>query len=189
MTCPSCEHHVERALRSAGATDATADFRRNEVVFAFAGEPDETSFKEAVKSSGYTPGVMQVLPSTGKNLGVGDIKLAEPNVHAGVKYIRLIIDRYYANEPMDEMNKILFAFAAYNAGPTRIAELRGRAKRQGLDPNVWFDNVEFVAAERIGRETVQYVKNIYKYYIAYKLLEESRLAKQAVKQSVNRKGR
>jgi membrane-bound lytic murein transglycosylase MltF len=149
----------------------------------------ESRLDQSKRSAAGAIGVMQVLPSTGKNLGVGDIKLAEPNVHAGVKYIRLIIDRYYANEPMDEMNKILFAFAAYNAGPTRIAELRGRAKRQGLDPNVWFDNVEFVAAERIGRETVQYVKNIYKYYIAYKLLEESRLAKQAVKQSVNRKGR
>ena len=110
-------------------------------------------------------------------------------MHAGVKYIRMIIDRYYANEPMDEMNRVLFAFAAYNAGPTRIAELRRRASTQRLDPNVWFDNVEFVAAERIGRETVQYVKNIYKYYIAYKLLEESRLAKQAVKQAVDRKAR
>jgi membrane-bound lytic murein transglycosylase MltF len=149
----------------------------------------ESQLDQSKRSAAGAIGVMQVLPSTGKKLGVGDITLAEPNVHAGVKYIRLIIDRYYANEPMDEMNKVLFAFAAYNAGPTRIAELRRRASRRGLDPNVWFDNVEFVAAERIGRETVQYVKNIYKYYIAYKLLEESRLAKQAVKQAVNRKAR
>jgi membrane-bound lytic murein transglycosylase MltF len=149
----------------------------------------ESLLDQSKRSAAGAIGVMQVLPSTGKNLGVGDITLAEPNVHAGVKYIRMIIDRYYANEPMDEMNRVLFAFAAYNAGPTRIAELRRRASRQGLDPNVWFDNVEFVTAKRIGRETVQYVKNIYKYYIAYKLLEESRLAKQAVKQSVNPKAR
>ena len=149
----------------------------------------ESRLDQSKRSAAGAIGVMQVLPSTGRNLGVGDITLAEPNVHAGVKYIRMIIDRYYANEPMDEMNRVLFAFAAYNAGPTRIAELRRRSSRQGLDPNVWFDNVEFVAAERIGRETVQYVKNIYKYYIAYKLLEESRLAKQAVKESVNRKAR
>jgi len=149
----------------------------------------ESRLDQSKRSAAGAIGVMQVLPSTGRNLGVGDIALAEPNVHAGVKYIRMIIDRYYANEPMDEMNRVLFAFAAYNAGPTRIAELRRRASRQGLDPNVWFDNVEFVAAERIGRETVQYVKNIYKYYIAYKLLEESRLAKQAIKQAVNPKAR
>jgi membrane-bound lytic murein transglycosylase MltF len=149
----------------------------------------ESQLDQSKRSAAGAIGVMQVLPSTGKTLGVGDITLAEPNVHAGVKYIRLIIDRYYANEPMDEMNRVLFAFAAYNAGPTRIAELRRRASRQGLDPNIWFDNVEFVTAERIGRETVQYVKNIYKYYVAYKLLEESRLAKQAAKQGVNRKAR
>jgi len=145
----------------------------------------ESRLDQSRRSSGGAIGVMQVLPSTGKELGVGDITLTEPNVHAGVKYIRLMIDRYYANEPMDEMNKVLFAFAAYNAGPGRIGDLRRRAAKRGLDPNVWFDNVELLAAERIGRETVQYVSNIYKYYIAYKLIEESRLAKQAAKQGVN----
>jgi membrane-bound lytic murein transglycosylase MltF len=149
----------------------------------------ESQLDQSKRSSAGAIGVMQVIPSTGKKLAVGDITLTEPNVHAGVKYIRLLIDRYYANEPMDEMNKTLFAFAAYNAGPRRIGDLRKRAEKRGLDPNVWFDNVEFVAAERIRRETVQYVSNIYKYYIAYKLLEESRLAKQAAKQAVDGKTR
>jgi membrane-bound lytic murein transglycosylase MltF len=149
----------------------------------------ESQLDQSKRSSAGAIGVMQVLPSTGKKLAVGDITLTEANVHAGVKYIRLLIDRYYANEPMDEMNKTLFAFAAYNAGPRRIGDLRKRAEKRGLDPNVWFDNVEFVAAERIGRETVQYVSNIYKYYIAYKLLEESLLAKQAAKQAVDGKTR
>jgi membrane-bound lytic murein transglycosylase MltF len=149
----------------------------------------ESRLDQSKRSPAGAIGVMQVLPSTGKNLGVGDIRQTEPNVHAGVKYIRLMIDRYYVNEPMDEMNKVLFAFAAYNAGPTRIADLRRRAEKRGLDPNVWFDNVELVAAERIGRETVQYVSNIYKYYTAYKLLEESRLAKKAAKQAVDGKKR
>jgi hypothetical protein len=39
----------------------------------------------------------------------------------------------------------------------------------GLDPNLWFGNVENAAAAIIGRETVQYVSNIYKYYIAYSM--------------------
>jgi membrane-bound lytic murein transglycosylase MltF len=73
---------------------------------------------------------------------------------------------------MDALNKGLFAFASYNAGPGRLRQLRAEAKRRGLDPNVWFNNVERVAAEKIGRETVQYVSNIYKYYIAYKLTME-----------------
>src|SRR5262249_43100450 len=118
-------------------------------------------------------GVMQVMPTTGKEMGVGDVNELDPNIHAGVKYVRFMMDQYFANEPMDRLNKGLFAFAAYNAGPGRIRQLRAEAKTRGLDPNVWFDNVEQIASERIGRETVQYVSNIYKYYVAYTLALEA----------------
>jgi membrane-bound lytic murein transglycosylase MltF len=125
------------------------------------------------------------MPKTAKELKVGDIQKLEPNIHAGVKYIRFMIDQYFADEPMDALNKGLFAFAAYNAGPGRVDQLRQEAKRRGLDPNLWFNNVERIAAERIGRETVQYVSNIYKYYVAYTLAmeeaEERRKAKQGVR--------
>ncbi len=89
-----------------------------------------------------------------------------------MKYIRSMVDQYFKNEPMDRLNKVLFAFAAYNAGPGEIAHLRREAAKWGLDPNVWFNNVEVVAARRIGGQTPQYVSNIYKYYIAYKLIVE-----------------
>lgn len=117
-------------------------------------------------------GVMQILPTTAadSNVGIPNIEELEPNIHAGVKYLRFITDRYFEKEPMDELNKGLFAFAGYNAGPAKVARLRNEAKSVGLDPNVWFRNVEIIAAKRIGRETVQYVSNIYKYYIAYKLI-------------------
>lgn len=117
-------------------------------------------------------GVMQVMPATAEKMQVGDIAQLEPNIHAGVKYIRYIVDQYYAGEPMNALNKVLFAFASYNAGPARIRSLRTEAGSLGLDPNVWFDNVERVADYRIGRETVQYVANIYKYYIAYTLVQD-----------------
>ena len=113
---------------------------------------------------------------------MGDIHQLEPNIHAGVKYIRFRIARYYADEPMTPLNKGLFAFASYNAGPNRIRGLRERAAKRGLDPNVWFNNVEVVAAEAIGRETVQYVSNIYKYYLAYKLVTEEREQREAARQ-------
>jgi membrane-bound lytic murein transglycosylase MltF len=87
-----------------------------------------------------------------------------------MKYLRFIIDRYYKDEPMDDVNKLLFAFASYNAGPARVKRLRTKGAAMGLDPNVWFRNVEIVAAKSIGRETVQYVSNIYKYYIAYQMV-------------------
>jgi membrane-bound lytic murein transglycosylase MltF len=117
-------------------------------------------------------GVMQVMPKTGAEMKVGDVRQLEPNIHAGVKYIRFMIDHYYADEPMDDVNKGLFAFASYNAGPARIRGLRQKAAARGLDPNKWFNNVEVVAAESIGRETVQYVSNIYKYYLAYQMVVE-----------------
>ena len=115
-------------------------------------------------------GVMQLMPATGKDMKVGDISQTEANINAGVKYMRFMIDQYYANEPMTPLNKGLFAFASYNAGPGRIAGLRKEAAKRGLDQNRWFRNVELVAAEKIGSETVTYVSNIYKYYTAYKLL-------------------
>ena len=119
-------------------------------------------------------GVMQVMPATGKDLKVGDIRKVEPNIHAGIKYMRWMIDNYYGKEPMTKLDKALFAFASYNAGAGRISQLRKEAARRGLDPNVWFHNVEYVAAEKIGAETVTYVSNIYKYYIAYQLILATR---------------
>jgi membrane-bound lytic murein transglycosylase MltF len=132
----------------------------------------ESSLDHSAKSAVGAIGVMQVMPATGKELGVGDIKQIDPNIHAGVKYFRFMMDTFYKDEPMDELNKGLMTLASYNAGPGRIRQLRAETARRGLNPNVWFGNVERVTSERIGRETVQYVGNIYKYYVAYKLVME-----------------
>ena len=132
----------------------------------------ESRLDQNARSPSGAVGVMQVLPTTGKDLKVGDITQLEPNINAGVKYMRFMIDRYYENEPMTSLDKALFAFASYNAGPARVARLRNEAAQRGLDPNVWFHNVEFVAAEQLGPETVTYVSNIYKYYVAYQLIEK-----------------
>jgi membrane-bound lytic murein transglycosylase MltF len=117
-------------------------------------------------------GVMQVMPDTGKDMRVGDVRQLEPNIHAGIKYVRFMMDEYFENEPMDDLNKALMAFASYNAGPGRIRQLRQETAKRGLNPNLWFGNVERIASERIGRETVDYVGNIYKYYVAYRLVVE-----------------
>jgi len=125
-------------------------------------------------------GIMQLMPETGRSLKVGDITKVEPNVHGGVKYLRQIYDRHLDTEGLDEQNRTLLAIAAYNCGSGRVANLRAEAAAKGLDPNVWFNNVELIAARRVGQETVVYVRNVYKYYIAYKLqldtLEERRAA-------------
>ena len=132
----------------------------------------ESQLNQAVRSKVGAIGVMQVMPATGKELGVGDITDVEANIHAGVKYVRWMMDQYYGKEPMSKLDKALFTFASYNAGAGRISQLRKEAARRGLDPNVWFRNVEYIAAEKIGKETVTYVSNIYKYYIAYHLIVE-----------------
>jgi membrane-bound lytic murein transglycosylase MltF len=130
----------------------------------------ESRLNQGAKSAVGAVGVMQLMPETGKAQKVGDVRQIEPNVHAGVKYMRFIRDSFFEQEPMDDLNKGLFTFAAYNAGPGRIRQLRKEAAGRGLDPNVWFGQVERIASERIGRETVTYVSNIYKYYVAYKLV-------------------
>ena len=132
----------------------------------------ESRLDQKVKSKVGAVGVMQVMPTTGKELAVGDISQLEPNIHAGVKYMRFMIDRYYKDEPMTPVDKGLFTFASYNAGPARIRQLRQEAAKRGFDPNVWFNNVEVIASERIGAETVTYVSNIYKYYVTYRLVVE-----------------
>jgi membrane-bound lytic murein transglycosylase MltF len=132
----------------------------------------ESSLNQQAKSKVGAVGIMQLMPATGEQMKVGDIGQIDANVHAGVKYIRFMVDKYFANEPMTDTDKLLFAFAAYNAGPGRVHALRVEAAQKGLDPNVWVDNVEMIAAARVGMETVNYVANIYKYYIAYKLVAQ-----------------
>jgi len=144
----------------------------------------ESRLDQNVRSRAGAIGVMQVMPATAKQMKVGDVKKIDSNIHAGIKYIVQLRDAYFADQPMDELNKDLFAFAAYNAGPTRINRLRDIAAQRGLNPNVWLGNVELIVAEKIGRETVTYVANIFKYYVAYTLVveadEERRKAKATV---------
>ncbi len=133
----------------------------------------ESRLDQSLKSSAGAVGVMQILPTTAKdkNIGIPDIAKLESNIHAGTKYLHFMSNRYFSEESgLDEINRAFFTFAAYNAGPAKVAKLRREAKKMGLDPNIWFNNVEVVAAKRIGRETVQYVSNILKYYVAYKML-------------------
>ncbi|HSN54073.1 MAG TPA: transporter substrate-binding domain-containing protein [Candidatus Sulfomarinibacteraceae bacterium] len=133
----------------------------------------ESRLDQSVRSPAGAIGVMQLLRSTGDWMNVGDIALLEPNVHAGAKYLRRLMDTVEDPE-VTELNRIFFALASYNGGQTRIRRLRSETVAQGLDPNVWFDNVELAVARVIGRETVQYVGNIYKLYLAFRMAEERR---------------
>jgi membrane-bound lytic murein transglycosylase MltF len=131
----------------------------------------ESGLNQNKRSPRGAVGVMQLLPSTAADpsVDIPDITTADGNIHAGAKYLRFLYDRYLAESAMDPMDKMLFAIAAYNAGPAKVARLRVRTQQMGLDPTEWFHNVEVAAARHLGAETVQYVSNVYKYYTAYRL--------------------
>jgi membrane-bound lytic murein transglycosylase MltF len=139
----------------------------------------ESRLDQAARSSVGAIGVMQLMPDTAATLGVGDATELEPNIHGGIKYLRILRDRAISGGSPDEQNLTLFALAAYNCGPGRVAALRAEAPKMGADPDVWFDNVERVAARRVGQETVLFVRSIYKYYVAYTLQLETLQARRA----------
>ena len=131
----------------------------------------ESQLDQSRRSRAGAVGVMQIKPSTAEGPPVfikGVDKDVEKNIQAGAKYLRWIADEYDKDEPMTRVDKGLFALASYNAGAGRISALRRKAKKMGFDENKWLGNVEVVVARDIGRETVQYVGNIYKYYVAYR---------------------
>ena len=130
----------------------------------------ESRLDQSVRSHAGAIGVMQLLPSTAqdKNVDIPNIEELEPNIEAGAKYMAFLRSRYFSSPELTELNGSLLALAAYNAGPGKIRRLRNVTAERGYDPNVWFDNVEVIVAEQVGRETVQYVANIFKYYLTYR---------------------
>jgi membrane-bound lytic murein transglycosylase MltF len=145
----------------------------------------ESQLDQNAKSSVGAVGVMQLMPATGQELKVGDIHQIEPNIHAGAKYMDILMTRYFPDAHFSEANRPLFAFASYNAGPGNIARMRKEAQKRGLDPDKWFNNVELVVAEKIGQETTTYVRNIYKYYVSYKLTMQASQERRAAIESMS----
>ena len=131
----------------------------------------ESGLNQSQKNPSGAVGIMQVIPNlaAAPPISISNVDTAENNIRAGAKMMRHIADTYFNDEKLDPLNKTLMAFASYNAGPSRIARLRKKAAAEGLDPDLWFGNVELVVAKDVGQQTVQYVSNIYKYYVAYKL--------------------
>jgi membrane-bound lytic murein transglycosylase MltF len=145
----------------------------------------ESLLDQSKKNPSGATGIMQVIPkyAAAKPINIPDVSQAEPNIHAGTKMLAHITKTYFNDPGIDQMNKTLFTFASYNAGQNRIVRLRKKTAAEGLDPNKWFGNVELMVAEDIGQETVQYVSNIYKYYVAYKMALQQKQQREAAKQA------
>ena len=144
----------------------------------------ESQLDQNAKSHVGAIGVMQIMPATGGDLGVGNIHDIEPNIHGGTKYMNQLMTKYFPDAKFSEAVRPLFAFASYNAGPGNISKMRKIAAQRGLDPDKWFNNVEVVVSEKIGIETTTYVRNIYKYYIAYKLVLDAQEAQQQAREKL-----
>ena len=144
----------------------------------------ESQLEQSAKSHAGAIGVMQIMPATGSEMKVGDIRVTEPNIHAGAKYMDRLMTKFFPDANFKENDRSLFAFASYNAGPGNISKMRKEAGRRGLDPDKWFNNVEIVVARRIGMETTTYVRNIYKYYVAYRLQVEAQETARKARQQV-----
>jgi len=137
----------------------------------------ESQLNNKKKSHRGAVGIMQLLPSTAadKNVGIPNISKPEDNIHAAAKYLAFLRDRYFSGEEITAENQMAFSWAAYNAGPAKVRKMRALTKKMGLNPNIWYANVEVAAAKLVGRETVQYVRNIFKYYVAYTLVQKQKV--------------
>jgi membrane-bound lytic murein transglycosylase MltF len=185
------QYRLKRAMAQVKLRDSTqsADWKRFEQTIAlfrrygdrYGFDPlmlaaqgyQESQLDQNARSHVGAIGVMQLMPATGAEMKVGDVHVTEHNIHAGTKYMDLLMAKYFPDAHFSEGNRPLFSFASYNAGPGNIARMRTLAANRGLDPDKWFNNVELVVAEKIGIETTTYVRNIYKYYVTYKLTLEA----------------
>jgi membrane-bound lytic murein transglycosylase MltF len=148
----------------------------------------ESGLNQNAKSHVGAIGVMQIMPATGAQLKVGDIQVTESNIHAGVKYMDQLMSKYFLDANFSAGNRTLFAFASYNCGPGNVSRMRKLATQRNLDPDKWFNNVEIVTAEKIGGETTTYVRNIFKYYVAYKLTLEHAELQRKLKEQMQKGG-
>ena len=149
----------------------------------------ESRLDQSVKSPVGAVGIMQVMPSTaaGAPVKISNIEIEENNIHAGMRLMHFLIEDNFNEPGLDLINRMLFAIASYNAGPAKIARCRTMAKNMGYDPNKWFNNVEVAVAKVVGRETTQYVANVYKYYIAYRLAGDTNLRRLEAEKKAGKK--
>jgi membrane-bound lytic murein transglycosylase F len=136
----------------------------------------ESRFDPTAVSSAGARGLMQIMPATASDLGLSNPEAPEASIHAGIKYLDYLRDRFEADVPQSE--RLWMALAAYNIGFERVKRARGLATSLGLNANRWFDNVEIAMRQmtqpnspvrgcRCGQAIV-YVRAIRSLYSAYR---------------------
>lgn len=124
-------------------------------------------------------GLMQIMPETGRELGFADLRDPEQNIHAGVKYMHQLVERFDPALPMEE--RVRLALASYNVGYGHVLDARQLAREKGWNPDKWFGHVEramkllakpaYYKRARYGfcrgGQPVHYVRNVQSMYDAY----------------------
>ncbi len=174
---PLADSERSRFHEVVGVFSKYADEYEFDVLAVAAQAYQESKLDHDTRSHRGAVGIMQLLPSTAAdpNIGIKNVSKLENNIHAGIKYLAFLRDRYFSDPQITAKNQLAFSWAAYNAGPANVRKMRNQAKKMGLDTNIWFGNVELAAAKTVGREPVQYVRNIFKYYVAYALVRDKLL--------------
>jgi membrane-bound lytic murein transglycosylase MltF len=173
---PTASEDLRRFNQAVGLFQRYGDKYGLDYLLVAAQGYQESHLDQSARSPRGAVGVMQLLPSTAASapVSIPDITKLDRNIEAGVKYHRHLIDTWFDDPAIPPQDRILLAFAAYNAGPGNVIKMRKLAKDMGFDPNRWFANVEVAAGRITGQETVRYVSNIFKYYVAYKLVMDRR---------------
>lgn len=164
---------VDRAAKLAGVFEKYSSKYEFDPLMISAQGFQESGLDQSRVSHRGAVGIMQVLPSTArdKNVNIKNIHKVDNNIHAGVKYMRFIKDRYFNDPDITADNQIYFTLASYNAGPAKIRRMRTLAKEKGYNPNIWFKNVEIITRKYVSKEPVIYVANINRYFVIYKQLK------------------
>jgi membrane-bound lytic murein transglycosylase MltF len=146
----------------------------------------ESRLDQGARSHVGAIGVMQVMPATAADpvVGIPDVSTVEANVEAGIKYMRWLRDTFFDDPAIAPLDQTLLSLAAYNAGPGGVRRARRVAAEMGLDPDVWFENVEVAIQQAVSREPAIYVRNIFKYYVSYRLLNDLEAEVEQVREAV-----
>lgn len=100
----------------------------------------ESKFNPEIQGFGGAYGMMQFMPGTGPKYGVYPDSPPETQIMGGSK--KLMADEKHWKQIPDELQRKKFALASYNAGLGHIQDAQRLARKHGLNPMIWDDNVE-----------------------------------------------
>lgn len=142
---------------------------------------------EAQNTATGAAGLMQLMPQTAASMGVDTtLYRTDPreNIKAAARLFKRL-DRMFFSSAMPD--RVCFVLAAYNAGHAHVLDAIRLAEKYGSNRKQWFGNVEYFMTVQNdpkyyndsvchygpfgGKETTDFVKNVWEKYMEYSRLE------------------